>query len=68
LVLDKIRRRFPWLDLIRADGGYNTWQLDTAVAKLPRARLEIVKRSDAMKGFIVPPGCWVREYLLMVQR
>ena len=23
LVLDKIRRRFPWLELIWADGGYN---------------------------------------------
>jgi hypothetical protein len=22
LVLDKIRRRFPWLELIWADGGY----------------------------------------------
>ena len=25
-VLDKIRRRFPWLELIWADGGYNAWQ------------------------------------------
>ena len=25
LVLDKIRRRFPWLGLIWADGGYNAW-------------------------------------------
>jgi putative transposase len=23
LVLNKIRRRFPWLELIWADGGYN---------------------------------------------
>ena len=23
LVLDKIRHRFPWLELIWADGGYN---------------------------------------------
>ena len=31
LVLDKIRRRFPWLELIWADGGYNrynAWQVD----------------------------------------
>ncbi len=27
LVLDKIRRRFPWLELIWADGGYNAWQV-----------------------------------------
>ena len=24
-VLHKIRRRFPWLQLIWADGGYNAW-------------------------------------------
>ena len=28
LVLDKIRRRFPWLELIWADGGNNAWQVD----------------------------------------
>jgi transposase len=38
LVLDKIRRRFPWLELIWADGGYNAWQVDAAVAKVPRLR------------------------------
>ena len=27
LVLDKIRRRFPWLEVIWADGGYNAWQI-----------------------------------------
>jgi len=42
LVLDKIRRRFPWLELIWADGGYNAWRVDAAVAKVPRLRLEIV--------------------------
>ena len=45
-VLDKIRRRFPWLELIWADGGYNAWQVNTAVAKVPLLRMEIVKRSD----------------------
>ena len=28
LVLDKIRRRFPWLELIWADGGYDAWQVE----------------------------------------
>jgi hypothetical protein len=28
LVLDKVRWRFPWLELIWADGGYNAWQVD----------------------------------------
>jgi hypothetical protein len=61
LVLDKIRRRFPWLELIWADGGYNAWQVDAAVANVPLLRMEIVKRSDDVKGFVVLPRR--REYL-----
>jgi transposase len=61
LVLDKIRRRFPWLELIWADGDYNAWQVDAAVAKVPRLRLEIVKRSADIKGFVIAPRRWVVE-------
>src|SRR5215472_5758189 len=61
LVLDKIRRRFPWLVLMWADGGYSAWQVDAAVAKVPPLRLEIVKRSDDVKGFVVLPRRWVVE-------
>ena len=61
LVLDKIRRRFPWLELMWADGGYNAWQVDAAVGKVPRLRLEIVKRRDDKKGFVVLPRCRVVE-------
>jgi transposase len=57
----QIRRRFPWLELIWADGGYNAWQVDAAVAKVPLLRLEIVKRSDDMKGFVVLPRRCVVE-------
>ena len=61
MVLDKIRRRFPWLELIRADGGYKVWQVDGAVAKVPPLCMEIVKRRDDMKGFVVLPRRWVVE-------
>ena len=44
-----------------ADGGYNAWQVDPAVAKVPRLRLAIVKRGDTMKGFAVLPRRWVVE-------
>ncbi len=47
--------RFPWLELIQADGGYNAWQIDAAVAKVPRLHLAIVKRSDDVKRFFVLP-------------
>jgi hypothetical protein len=36
LVLDKIRRRFPWLDPIWAEGVYNAWQVDAAVERCRR--------------------------------
>ena len=61
LLLDKIRQRFPWLELIWADGGYNAWQVDAAVAKVPWLRLAIVKRSDDMNGFVALPRRWVVE-------
>ena len=35
LVLDRIRRRLPWLELIWADGGCNAWEVDAALAKCP---------------------------------
>ena len=49
------------LELSWADGGYNAWQVDPAVAKVPRLRLAIVKRGDTMKGFAVLPRRWVVE-------
>jgi transposase len=61
LVLDKIRGRFPWLQLVWADAGYNARQVTAAVAKSACLTLEIVKRSDAAKGFVVLPRRWVVE-------
>lgn len=55
LVLGKIRQRFPWLELLWADAGYNAYQVKNAVAKSPGLRLEIVKRTDDMKGFVILP-------------
>src|SRR5262249_53200402 len=39
----------------------NAWQVDPAVAKMSPLRLEIVKRSDDAKGFVVLPRHWVVE-------
>jgi hypothetical protein len=38
------------------------------VAKVPRLRLEIVKRSDDVKGFVVLPRRWVVELHLLLVR
>src|SRR6202035_1491312 len=54
-------KRFPWLELVWADGGYNARQVKDAVARSPGLRLEIVKRSDDTKGFVVLPRRWVVE-------
>ena len=61
LVLNKIRESFPTLELIWADGGYNAHQVQTAAAANPGLRVEIVKRSDDVKGFVVLPQRWVVE-------
>ncbi len=61
LVLDKIRRQFNWLELIWADGGYNAHQVVSVVAQQPPLRVQIVKRTDDMKGFVVLPRRWVVE-------
>ena len=64
LVLAKIRHRSPWLKLIWADGGYNGWQVDAAVAKASLLHIEIVEPSDDRKGFAVLPRRWVVERTL----
>jgi transposase len=61
LVLARIRNRFPWLQLVWADAGYDARQVKTAVAAIPVLRLEIVRRSDAVSGFQVQPRRWVVE-------
>jgi putative transposase len=55
LVVDKIRRRFPWLKLIWADGSSNACQVEARGREAPLLRMEIVKWSDDTKGFVVLP-------------
>ena len=61
LVFDKIRQRFNWLELVWADNGYNAWQVNNAIAANPGLCIEIVKRSDDVKGFKLLPRRWVVE-------
>ncbi|MBZ0163605.1 MAG: IS5 family transposase [Notoacmeibacter sp.] len=60
-VLKSILKRWPWLRHVFADGGYGGPKLEKALKHLARFRLQIVKRSDKAKGFIVLPRRWVVE-------
>ena len=59
--LEKIRRRFNWLELMWADGGYNACLVHDAVGGQPCLRMEIGRRSDDTKGFVVLPRRWAME-------
>ncbi len=50
---------FPWLRHVFADGGYAGDKLKHALTKIGDWTVEIIKRSDRTKGFIVLPGRWV---------
>ncbi|MBG0811159.1 IS5 family transposase [Methylosinus sp. H3A] len=59
LVLRTMFGKFPFLQKLFADGGYQGPQFRDAQKKaLPFVDIEIVKRSDAAKGFEVLPRRW----------
>lgn len=60
-VLKAVRFRFPWLRHVFADGGYAGDKLKDALAPIGKWTLEIIKRSDAAKGFKLLPRRWVVE-------
>ena len=60
LVFEKARTRFPRLALVWADGGY-AGQLVEWTRTVCKWVLEIVKRTDDLKGFKVLPRRWVVE-------
>jgi putative transposase len=60
-VLTSIRALYPWLRHVFADGGYAGDKLRDAVTTLGHWTIEIIKRSDAAKGFAVLKRRWVVE-------
>jgi putative transposase len=63
VVLERIKHRFSRLRLIWADGGYAGQLIDwlRGLRKRAKVQIEIVKRSDDLKGFNVLPRRWVVE-------
>lgn len=53
---------YPFLRKLYADGGYQGPQFQAAAKKaLCKLEVEIVKRSDQAKGFLVLPKRWIVE-------
>ena len=63
-LLNALRSVFPCRRHIFADGAYGGGKLQAALANLGKWTLEIVKRSDAARGFVVLPRRWVVERTL----
>ena len=53
---------YPFLLKLYADGGYQGPQFQKGLRRVcRRVRVEIVKRSDQAKGFVVLPKRWIVE-------
>jgi len=63
LVLAALAHKFRRLRLVWADGGYCGQLVEwvRALRQRDKLRLEIVKRSDDMAGFVVLPKRWIVE-------
>jgi transposase len=59
-ILDAVRKRWPWLRHLFADGAYDRTKLMDKAAYLDFV-IEIIKRSDKTKGFEALPRRWVVE-------
>jgi putative transposase len=64
LVLTTIRYLYPWLRHLFADGGYAGDKLRQALRGIGDWTIEVVKRSDDAKGFVVVRRRWVVERTL----
>jgi len=60
MILDAIRKRWPWLKHFFADGAYDRGQLMDKAAFLNFV-IEVVRRIDGEPGFKVLPRRWVVE-------
>jgi len=60
-VLERVQTRHPRLQLIWADAGYNVQWLLAWVKSVRDWTLDIVKRPEGAKGFVLLPRRWVVE-------
>ena len=63
-LLASVRSAFPWLRHVFADSAYAGDKLKGALENLGSWTIEIVRRSDLAKGFVLLPRRWVVERTL----
>lgn len=61
LLLASVRDSFPWLRHVFADSAYAGEKLKGALEELGDWTIEVVKRPQAAKGFVLLPRRWVVE-------
>ena len=62
LVMATLFGLYPFLLKLYADGGYNAASFQAGVKRvMAKLSVEIVKRSDQAKGFVVLPKRWIVE-------
>ena len=60
-LLKEVRQVFVFLQRLFADAGYSGDETWAATKRIGRVDLEIVKRADTAKGFVVVPKRWIVE-------
>ncbi len=60
IVLEAVRKRWPWVKHLFADGAYDRFKLMDKAA-YPDFVIEVIRRSDDQQGFKVLPRRWVIE-------
>jgi hypothetical protein len=58
-LLKRVRPMFVFLERLFADGAYRGTETAAAAKQVGQVVLEIVKRSDAAKGFVVVAKRWI---------
>ena len=60
-LLTRVRRVFVFLERLFADGAYSGTATAAAAKRTGKVVLEIAKRSDAAKGFVLVAKRWIVE-------
>lgn len=59
--IDRACQNHPTVRKLFADGGYAGEKLTIAVTHIETLAIDIVKRSDQAKGFVILPRWWIVE-------